>query len=137
MKKTIFAILSLLILNILTPAQSFKNTPPDFLSTKSEKELVNDNIVSKTEIFTFPEIRTSPNPATDELYVEVSGIYGQVKVNIYNTIGKLVKLSRISKFDKKFLIDISDLHEGVYFVSLKEGKSFCEFNKLVIQRSKD
>lgn len=135
MRKQIFAILSLLVLYILTPAQNFNNTTPDFISVDSDIRI--DIIESEPNTFITPQITTSPNPASNELCVEVYGISGQVKVNIYNTIGKLVKLSRISKFDEKFLIDISDLHEGVYFVRLKEGKNFSELNKLIIQRNKE
>ena len=136
MRKHFFAIVTLLILFSLTPAQDIYNSNVDYLSIeglKSENEIVNYNPNNQEERLT--EITTFPNPSINEVYIKIKDAHGQVKVDIYNTIGKLVKLSRISKFEEDYLIDVSDLCNGIYFLNIKDAKSFIKTQKLVIERN--
>ncbi len=136
MRKRFISILILLVLYSLIPAQDINNTKVkyksfDNLNSKSE------NVISEPNkgMLTVTEISVFPNPSINEIYLRTNGAQGQVKVNIYNAIGKLVKLSRISKFEHDYFIDVSDLRNGVYFLSIKDSKNYFRTQKLVIERS--
>ncbi len=57
-----------------------------------------------------------PNPATDELFINMKNETKSMIVEIYNTDGKKV-------FDKKVVssftkVDVSELQSGIYFVNI-------------------
>lgn len=80
-----------------------------------------------------PQILISPNPATEKITVQPKGITGIVKVNIYNSLGELVKLARMNQVDVPYDISLIGLHRGVYFVKLIDGNTVLETKKLIVQ----
>ena len=68
-----------------------------------------------------------PNPVVDELTVAVGNFSDNLDVVIYNTLGSLV-LSKNSVTSNNNKIDISQLNEGVYFLSIRdeENKTFTK-----------
>ena len=70
-----------------------------------------------------------PNPVSDHLYIK-SGAEGKAQLEIYDITAKLV-LSR-SELDNKSMVDVSGLHEGVYFYSINHGE-MRKTGKLVVR----
>ncbi len=56
-----------------------------------------------------------PNPASDNLFIDVDGIYD---VKLYTENGKILKELKI---ENKGVIDIKEVASGVYFIELKNG----------------
>ncbi len=80
-----------------------------------------------------PNISIFPNPASDFITVTPKGISKTLKVNVYNSLGKLVRLCRINDLHQSYKIKLKGLDRGVYFVKVFEGKNEIETKKLIIQ----
>ena len=80
--------------------------------------LDNVNTLNKSKI-----TRIYPNPAHNNIHIEIEGSQYADKVEILNIDGKLVKQLTINNN----LLDISDLQNGVYFI--KFGNSIQKFIK--------
>jgi hypothetical protein len=62
----------------------------------------------------------SPNPAVNQVTIILSDIKTkEIVFDVYDVTGRVVK--RINSSSSKTVIDISDLHVGVYFVKITEG----------------
>jgi hypothetical protein len=72
-----------------------------------------------TEIIT----NVYPSPATTEICLELNGIENKIEnVNIYNQLGLLVKnIPSLNSDAEKAVIGISDLAEGIYYITAKNG----------------
>ena len=72
-----------------------------------------------------------PNPATDVLYVNLlEGYYEDYQVEIYNTIGQLVKTVQLNN-----QIDINELSSGLYLLKVNNVKTLEAFQqKLLIAK---
>lgn len=70
-----------------------------------------------------------PNPATDIISLNIN-INETMVLNIYNTIGVLVKSETIKQNNQQ--INISDLSNGIYIVQVK-SREWTEKQKLIIQ----
>jgi hypothetical protein len=62
------------------------------------------------------QIRVYPNPVSDFIYLD--GIEETKSINIYSVNGQLIK--SIERIDQK--IDVSDLKDGLYFISVLTTK---------------
>lgn len=60
-----------------------------------------------------PQILLYPNPASDIIHIETEN-NNPIKIDIYNTIGKMVRSSKIS--DKK--LNLNGLESGTYYLSI-------------------
>lgn len=72
-----------------------------------------------------------PNPASSSLYVKLTDTNQNYKMNILDLNGKLISTSNI---EQNFAhVDISNLHNGIYFVQLinEKGEQVSELRKLV------
>lgn len=67
----------------------------------------------------FDTFKMYPNPATNTLYFNTTE---DVKVNIYNVLGKLIQSSEITESKKD--MDVSNLATGIYLVKISNGKQF-------------
>ncbi|MFN0036020.1 MAG: T9SS type A sorting domain-containing protein, partial [Saprospiraceae bacterium] len=77
-----------------------------------------------------------PNPATDQLTVEVPvEAEGKVSVSILDVAGKttLAQQKTLAKGENRFTFDVSNLPNGVYFVQVRNGE-IAKTRKLVVQR---
>lgn len=64
-------------------------------------------------------VKISPNPSSD--YITIKGISQDVKFDIYDLSGRLIKAGMLRNTDN---IDIQNFVNGVYFLKLKSGKVF-------------
>jgi SdrD B-like domain/Ricin-type beta-trefoil lectin domain-like/Secretion system C-terminal sorting domain len=71
------------------------------------------------------DVRLFPNPAVDNLDVNLSGYEGKtVQLTIYNTFGKLISLRKVESVGKDNVhLDVSNLAAGTYLLRISsEGK---------------
>jgi uncharacterized repeat protein (TIGR01451 family) len=70
------------------------------------------------------DVLVYPNPATDELYIEVgkgNKVYkGDKGYRVYSVVGKLVKEGKLES--AKTLISTKDLERGMYFLQIENGR---------------
>ncbi|MCH8904178.1 MAG: T9SS type A sorting domain-containing protein [Bacteroidetes bacterium] len=80
-------------------------------------------------------VKVYPNPASASITIDLSAYGGELKtLGLYNVIGQKVKeIHHPGNHGKKVILDISDLHPGVYLVLLEDraGTQY-KINKLVI-----
>jgi hypothetical protein len=77
--------------------------------------------VSKTNIF--------PNPA--KTFFTVKAPEGKYQVSVNNSIGSLVKTTALNSTGK---VEISDLHPGIYYVTVENMKTNQkEIQKLIVR----
>ncbi len=73
-----------------------------------------------------------PNPSSDLVTVKIDNTNASdFALNIYNTMGKLVKSEKSIKNQEQF--NITGLSNGIYIVEIK-AKGWAEKQKLIIQR---
>ena len=71
------------------------------------------------------EIRISPNPVHEKLYVTGDALYDIVAIEIYNMTGKLIFSLRLTaNSPKQIALDASDFVSGIYFIRLYDGDNF-------------
>ena len=68
-----------------------------------------------------------PNPAKDKLIVRLPHAVSELQVYIYNTFGQLQLQSHLNE------IDISQLNNGVYYVTAK-GENYSSTQKIIVQK---
>jgi len=75
-----------------------------------------------------------PNPAKDELFVNISGFADKnPEVNILNCLGKIIFSKQyLSSTENLVTLDISHLADGLYFVQIKNNNVNL-IKKLIIQ----
>ena len=61
-----------------------------------------------------------PNPATNDVKIQLNGIEGDVMMRIYDMRGGLVKVMPINSQETD--VDVADLAKGVYIISVDEEK---------------
>jgi len=80
-----------------------------------------DQAIRQTAIF--------PNPATT--FLNVKAPEGKYNVSVNNSIGSLVKSADLNSTGK---IDLSDLHSGIYYVTIENEKTgLKEVHKLIVK----
>ncbi len=80
-------------------------------------ETLTDVAIPLTEKFT---TRLNPNPATDEIHVEVPTGLGMVNLRIYNYGGQIVANQ---DFEDQVRINVSELTAGLYFFDVRLPKN--------------
>ena len=80
------------------------------------------------------QIAVYPNPTSKKITISSEGIAKDLKVNIYNSVGKLVRLARMNSVDKPYDVQVTDLANGIYFVKLIDGEKVVETKKLIVAK---
>jgi hypothetical protein len=75
------------------------------------------------------EVSIYPNPATDILNVDLGSVTQTIQVQFIDAVGRTVKTESISGSHSQ--IDISDLNQGIYFISLSSADGVQRIEKLV------
>ena len=78
------------------------------------------------------ELVVFPNPAYDKLNLEFPFTDGDALVTIINALGQTVLQQTVSSVDDAILINIQNLTEGLYFVTVKNGDN--TFNSRFIKK---
>lgn len=78
------------------------------------------------------EIMIYPNPATDQINIELEQSSGAVDLQINDLNGRKVLMQKIDDYSSSYQLDISHLDTGVYFVEIKtKGKKAVK--KLIVK----
>lgn len=58
-----------------------------------------------------------PNPATNKTYVDIEFSSPEATLTLYNVLGKKMDVMKLNQ-SGKFIIDVSELPEGIYLYTL-------------------
>ncbi len=75
-----------------------------------------DATSSGTDLHQADGMTVFPSPASKFLTIELAGISGKQQIQIFNSIGSLVKVVELTGYSQ---VDISGLTNGLYFIHLK------------------
>lgn len=93
---------------------------------KNNCDTINKNNVDSIYIF--------PNPALDILFIKKSAHESLTKLNVFNSMGQIVKIEYATLNDETIEVNISNLSQGLYFIELQTEKS--NFIKKFIKNNK-
>jgi hypothetical protein len=102
-----------------TEVTSLFNEPNPFSTTG----INTNNTLMKTEIF--------PNPTTGEFTITVSKLNEISTIEVYNTLGQIVKQEQLTNLQTK--INLNEQAKGVYMVRITENSKPVYFSKIVKQ----
>ena len=85
--------------------------------TSLEIEAGNVSVEDKQEFA--KHIKLYPSPAKAHLHVELPKAVTEVQIKVFNGTGQLVKYSEPDRDKSAFVMDISELNAGIYFISIK------------------
>ncbi|MGB5943119.1 MAG: T9SS type A sorting domain-containing protein [Leeuwenhoekiella sp.] len=74
-----------------------------------------------SEIVIADSLKIYPNPAKDRLYFKGLEDGKDLRINIYDVLGKLVIDSNVSNQNISNGLDISKLNRGIYLVKMDDG----------------
>lgn len=72
-----------------------------------------------------------PNPVTDILNIETNTYVGNLLIDLIDLNGRLVQSNKISDFNEKYALTVSNLPKGIYILKLK-GEQFVHTQKISI-----
>ncbi|WP_299336841.1 T9SS type A sorting domain-containing protein [uncultured Psychroserpens sp.] len=100
------------------------------ITNRFDSEFVEESLsVSEVDLTSF---NMYPNPAKDQVTIELNtNTFGNVTVHVYDLQGKLIIDNLISE-DNTMIMDVSDLHNGMYFVKLNTNNKTL-VKKLIIE----
>jgi hypothetical protein len=107
--------------------------------TKEVYQVAIDNNDIQTDIREIPVIKQDlkfmvfPNPARDKAYIRfnqpINTIY---RLELYNTIGKLIKTEALYKGTETETIDCQGMQTGIYYIRITNGTTQVGVSKLII-----
>ena len=72
-----------------------------------------------------PEVLVYPNPTapSSEITVKVNGMMGDVQINMYDGLGRVVKMqnANITKSNEELKLQIENVPTGIFFISVKNN----------------
>ncbi len=84
-----------------------------------------------------PDFKLFPNPANDIVRIEMNGIQENslnYTISIVDIIGKKVIEKNISSFENSFAeLELLDLKQGIYIVSLENGSTTIQTERLIVK----
>ena len=92
----------------------------DTYPTNTFSDIGNHSVTLSAEEYVFSSFKMFPNPASSSKVF--FSIENEAKINIYNILGELVQIEKISKSNNS--IYIGDLASGVYIIKGRIGNQF-------------
>ena len=74
-----------------------------------------------------------PNPAQEFIAIQTSLLNNDLKVELINELGQIVKLTNILQGSTLSIIEVDTLYNGVYFVRITDGKNSIS-KKVIIKK---
>jgi hypothetical protein len=103
------------------------------LTSSEINQVFQSNLASIKSNASISNIRVYPNPANNILNFEYEKSNKITEVKITNVIGEDVRKENVGDNEGKLRVDISNLTNGIYFVTLSNGKeSFIE--KIIVNK---
>ena len=78
-------------------------------------------------------VKVYPNPAQDELIVELNDVYEVERLEFVDFLGKIHNITTFSKNNNKLFIDISYYNSGVYTLNIKTDRGL-NTARIIIER---
>ncbi len=75
------------------------------------------------------KVSVYPNPANDNLFIEVDPVISNGKIQLFDICGKLLKEQSVE--EKLTQINLSDLTSGIYYVRIKDNQHTIVSKKIV------
>ena len=86
---------------------------------------------------TLPDFKLFPNPANDIVRIEMNGVHENsinYTLSIVDIIGKKVIEKNMASFKNSFAeIEVSDLKQGIYIVSLENASTTIQTERLIVK----
>lgn len=80
------------------------------------------------------EFKMFPNPSNDIVNFNISGITGEIEYDVLNLLGQRSKTGKINVQNAtQTRLNVSDLNNGVYFVTFKSNNKVIKTQKLVVK----
>jgi hypothetical protein len=79
------------------------------------------------------DIKIYPNPAIDNITIDINLPLENAEINIYDVAGRIVWQKKNVNEKDKHNVDISKLIKGIYFVKVMSGNNEVYNNKLLIE----
>ena len=79
------------------------------------------------------ELYLTPNPASQYTYINFNAVAEKRKMIITDSAGRIVIEHQVAEMQTSERLDLSALHKGVYFVTMRTSSSTQKPVKLVIQ----
>ncbi|MEC8968562.1 MAG: T9SS type A sorting domain-containing protein [Bacteroidota bacterium] len=93
--------------------------------------------VSDNSIHDLIEFKLFPNPASDVLVIQLDGLHNNqsnLTYSVVDVIGKTVIKGQLNTLSNRSSeMDVSDLNQGVYLVSLSDGQNTLQTQRLIIK----
>ena len=110
------------------PAASSEFTTPDIISIALSEANTDGECNSSTrtgELFTVTdnvvEVEITPNPATTELSIGLTGVEGEYDINVYNMLGEMVlKMTSTTQTT----LDVSTLETGHFIIVIENERVY-------------
>ena len=119
MKKLLFSLAALTIVCLGTAQQlTAKTHEPSSSYTWSVQSISNQDV----EIMELETISVRPNPTNANLFVDLSGLTGNVSYTVASLTGPIVREARKTN-DDQLQIDLSNESAGVYFLILQNDNN--------------
>ena len=86
------------------------------------------------ESTTTSSLRLIPNPATNEVLIEISSaeLEEPIRIDIYDSLGSLLKQTTLPKSQSQVSISLLRFGQGIYSVLLKSGNEVKSFARLIV-----
>ncbi len=80
------------------------------------------------------DLKVGPNPAVNQVNITytIKGNYSQQALELYDLLGNLVKIEKLSNSSDVFNLNVTDLNSGIYFYRLRLDGISTEAQKIVI-----
>ena len=78
-------------------------------------------------------VKVYPNPAQDELIVELNDVYEVERLEFVDFLGKIHNITTFSKNNNKLFIDVSYYNSGVYTLNIKTDRGL-NTARIIIER---
>ncbi|MFN3781595.1 MAG: T9SS type A sorting domain-containing protein [Candidatus Kapaibacteriota bacterium] len=75
-----------------------------------------------------------PNSSNGFVYVESSQNNGDLKFQLYNSLGKIFESIRIEKNCENYIINLSALPAGIYYLRISSADNFNYILPLVLEK---
>ena len=85
-------------------------------------------VTSSKEIANASKVNVYPNPATDQVNFELSNLEGNVKIEVYNSLGKFIKTYDVEN-DVFALTKSSEINAGLYHYKVYSDKAIVNTGK--------
>ncbi|MEO1713763.1 MAG: GEVED domain-containing protein, partial [Bacteroidota bacterium] len=80
------------------------------------------------------DLTVFPNPATEQILVDVSSLQGIADMEIYDYQGRLVYANTTDLSQRRIPVDVSNLRNGLYVVSIRQEGSLVGSKTFIVQR---